>query len=284
MPNSKKILSRKLFVAFSFVYLLNIVVGGKLDPLFSLDTGKLVTTMEFWRLITFPLATGSFEGFLIAFFAFYYISPKLEEQLRNPFYTVLNLLLISLQGIIFTIVFWKTHVAIAGLEGISFFIITLFSLLNYKYNIKFSGLLRFRLIWVSIFLVFVWMMVKLSSFYMTGQIHELYSSFSIVFGGITGGMAYAQILYLQRIIMKNRVKDKIEMPSATELSLAILSQSKLAKFNSSLIDEYNKMEFDSTELNEDTLNLILDKINDKGKDSLSPDEIKFLDEYSKHIS
>ena len=72
-----------------------------------------------------------------------------------------------------------------------------------------------------------------------------------------------------------------EIPNPEELKLATMSKLYSPHNFSSLKDEYDSIEFLPSELNEDRLNEILDKISEKGKNSLSIEEIKFLDDYSK---
>ncbi|HPP40321.1 MAG TPA: hypothetical protein PK498_08525, partial [Candidatus Kapabacteria bacterium] len=76
---------------------------------------------------------------------------------------------------------------------------------------------------------------------------------------------------------------KINIPEPEE----IVAARKISNVNISQI--YHKYEEDYCELsdneeeNEEKLNQILDKINEKGKESLSYYEKKFLNEYSKRI-
>jgi hypothetical protein len=72
------------------------------------------------------------------------------------------------------------------------------------------------------------------------------------------------------------------IPEPEEYSHAYASGAEQRRFRNSEIDDYPMYE-PEIDLSEDRLNEILDKINELGKESLSPDELRFLKEYSKTL-
>ena len=89
-------------------------------------------------------------------------------------------------------------------------------------------------------------------------------------------------------ILKRRQKNftadlsQYEIPDPDQLSMALISQKEKKKYYHQEQEEMNHYEFEEN-LSEDRLNEILEKINETGKESLSNEELRFLDEYSKNL-
>ncbi len=90
-----------------------------------------------------------------------------------------------------------------------------------------------------------------------------------------------QVKLSKKILMKHLEKNNIEIPKPEELTLALIQQNGLKRLNRSLKEDTSS--FEDIVFTEDKLNSILDKINEYGKESLSLNEKKYLEEYSRNL-
>lgn len=137
--------------------------------------------------------------------------------------------------------------------------------------------------------VFLWFGIKIIGV-TSGTNTQFVPQFSSAIFGITMGA----LIYLQIRLANRRRKDYSEVvygipsefPKHEEL-MAVLSKSmskkQNKKFEDDPDDDYYPILSEDSEENEDKLNEILDKIAESGKNSLSPYEIKFLEEYSRQL-
>ncbi len=285
------IISKSALFFMALVYFADFTSGGFIANIFALNPYALIHKFEIWRIITFPLIGGSAEAILLFSLTFYYISSRLEllvDKLRYPFWLFT---LVFLQGIVLTLLFWKSNIIIGGMEGISFFIITFYSLIQPKSKIKF---LKFRPIPIYLFsfmLVAIWLALKVYSYtYLSTNISFLPSLASALFGVTLGSMIYLQIRISQKMSRNYNVnKDKnLKVTAPKELSMSMISGQKLRKQFHQQREEYKEDDYlyqltnDAAE-NEEKLNILLEKIFINGKDSLSFMELKFLKDYSKKL-
>ncbi|MDQ1266909.1 MAG: Rhomboid protein [Bacteroidota bacterium] len=282
MSYYKNIWSKRIPVAVFIIYLADYLLGGKIGDYVMLMPSLIISKMEFWRIVSFPLAHGSIEGLILFGFTFYFFAPKLEEFLNRKFFPILLFLMVCLQGIVFTLIFWKQGVQLGGFEGISIFILTLFTLINPRLKIKISNFPYINVAFFTLLILLFWGGTKAMTYINgIGLLEISKSTFSMAFGLASGLFTYLQIYLIDRMNAKKYKQEIPEIPKPEELKLAMMAQSKSQKLNAKLMDEYYKIEIDPSDLNEDKLNEILDKINDRGKDSLTPEELRFLEDYSK---
>jgi membrane associated rhomboid family serine protease len=256
---------------------------GKLAGLFTLIPSYVSNKSDFWRLITFPLAPGSYEGILLFIFTFYFIAPKLEELLNNNFFPFFLLLLIFLEGLLHTVIFWKSNIPLAGFEGLSFFILTLFTMISPNKQVKFWFFSPIKLIYLTSIVILSWGIIKLFSILSPSTNYIIYqATLTSGFGIISGLLIFVQIYFLSRFYKKKQIPPVIDIPKPEELKMALHSHSGFDRYSSHLDDDYYEMSNDP-EMNEQRLNEILDKINEHGQNSLSNEERRFLIDYSKKI-
>jgi len=277
-----KISHRVLFIG-GVVYILNYLFDGLLSNYLALNPEAILQNWEFWRLVTFPFSTFSLEGILLFGFTFLIIGPKVEQYIGRYIYPFVLSLLVLLEGILLTLAFWKENVAIGGMEGLSFFVLTLYSLLYFGKKSDFSNYRPTKARMIVSLVAFAWASVLLTRALLTANMHHLITdSVSAAIGLFSGALLYIQLRMLKRAAMqKKRDFPDIDIPKPEELSLAMIAQRERKRYQNDREDNYqNEPEFTFTE---DRLNEILDKINEYGKDSLSKREIEYLKEYSRQI-
>jgi hypothetical protein len=271
-----------------FFYFLDLITKFRLSPLFYLQPSSIAENLELWRFFTFPLATNSIEGSILFIFTFFILAPKIELLFNRFLYLVILSIFILFQGSIFTILLWKTPIIIEGMESLSLFIITIFTLqhiknklvvLNKLYLPTFLFSLLIFLIWISI--LFVHALV--SSNYLI-LLEGLYSS---VYAISTGMITYLQINHQNKMKLTNEHHNHSKydydiLNNNKDESYALIENKKYKKHYENLNREL-KVEDNKEHFNEQKLNEILDKIYSNGKNSLTENEKKFLDDYSTNL-
>ena len=278
-------ITNKILLVAVMLHLGNFFLDNQLVKLLSLQPFLVIDKLELWRLITYPFAGSSLEGSLLFILALFFFGNKLEFVLQKTIYPVLLFLLVSLQGAVFTLLFWQKQFVFYGMEGIAIFILTLFSYMFYKNKLRIGFYRNYRIISTAILFSMIWVASVLLHFFVVNDYSILVkNSFVLCFGFITGTMMFLQFRLVKKIRNMKDEKElrNVELPKPEELSLALISQGEFKRFKQHLIEETPQFENDFP-LNEDILNEILEKIHDKGKDSLTNDERYYLEEYSKRI-
>jgi len=189
-----------------------------------------------------------------------------------------------------TLIFWRSDVVIAGMEAVSFFVLTLFMFLKPKSIVEFMKFPPLSTVLFTCAMVFIWFGIKIIGV-TSGTNTQFVPQFSSALFGITlGSLIYLQIRLANSHRRRNRLDrydNDLKVPQPEELSMALISNTKLKKQYKNIEEEsddelYSLLSEDPAE-NEEKLNEILDKIADTGKDSLSPFENKFLEEYSRQL-
>lgn len=286
-----KIFSKSMILVVSIFYLFNIFLDGFIFQQLSLNPSKLLQNFEYWRLFTFPFAYSTNEAFFLFLATFFFISENLEDMLKQTLYPALLMLLTLLQGVLMTLMYWNQNINISGTEGISFFVIMFFLILSPKSKIQIFDFKPIPSVLFALSIIFVWSLVKILTLYHSGFEQVNASVASAFFGVIAGMMTSFQIKYVQKSRLKKfrKTAEELKIPKAEELSYALLAGKNYRAYEpDSNLEDYDAdlhepVLTDNPNENEEILNLILDKINEKGKEALHPSELKFLDDYSHNL-
>ncbi|MFH1050089.1 MAG: rhomboid family intramembrane serine protease [bacterium] len=275
-----------IFVTGIF-YLIDLSTGGRLALMLELIPGRFVEYSQWWRLFTFPLATGYAEGIILFILTFMVFAPKLEEIYHTLLYPIVIMSIIAIQGLVFTLILRNSNFILFGTEGITFFVLTLFSLLNMKIKLIVANRFYVPTPLFIFALSFIW----LSTLFFHSVWAENYwiifqGLFSSTFGSSLALIAYLHIRYTKIVNPKvhseiNKTKKGKEI-SDQILSLAMIANKELKKVNNELRQKLGETEYVNGS-GEDILNEILDKISEKGEDSLTDSEKFFLEDYSNQI-
>lgn len=274
-----------LIVLTMGAYIADFFTNGKVTALFELSPAVLVKEMELWRIFTFPFAQGSAEGILLFFFTSWLIAPKLEDIFNKWLFPVLFVLLIALQGTISALIFWNSSIVIAGMEGYSFFVLTLFSLIYLDKKISFFRSKPFRSLLVTMFLALSWGTAIFIHTLFDSSMLIMTSASHLLFGIITATVIYFQMHFVRKMHIRRIQKElhDFKFPNPEELSMAIMAKRNLKKINQKVPVREIPDEKEDFAISEDKLNEILDKINMQGAESLTPDEMEYLKYYSDNI-
>jgi membrane associated rhomboid family serine protease len=258
--------------------------NGESYNLFVLNPSSMILHGELWRLFTFSFLPNSIEGIILVAIVFWLIAPELETKFQTKKFVLLTFLVIALQGAIFTLLFWNKNVTVAGAEGIAFFILTLFMFLEVtnknNWPIRINRSLHF-----VVFIPVVWFASVILHNTFSDNIALSNSIISAAYGIIFGGIMFVQMKAVKHIINPRRqTTNPVNVPTPEEL-IGSLSMQKESSYETHFEEDYeNDFPQDIEEyFSEERLNQILDKINEYGKDSLTPDEKLYLKEYSQYL-
>ena len=277
-----KISHRVLFLG-GLVYILNYLFDGLLSKFLALNPEAVLKHWELWRLVSFPFSTTSLEGMLLFGFTFLIVGPKVEQYIGRYIYPFVLSLLVLLEGMLLTLSFWRENIEIGGMEGLSFFVLTIYSLLYFGKKADFSKYRPSKARMIVSLVAFAWASVLLTRSLMTANMDTLITnSVSAIIGMISGVLLFIQLRMLKKATKhKNKEFPDIDIPKPEELSMAMIAQRERRRYQNER-DDNNFYGHDFT-FTEDRLNEILDKMNEYGKDSLSELEIEYLKEYSRQI-
>jgi membrane associated rhomboid family serine protease len=282
---------KKQTITFSLLFALsvgviNIIdfsVGGALFESFALSTEKIFVEMEFWRLISYPFFCGTAEGLFLFCVIFIFVSPKLEHFLGTRIYPLFLFLISFVVGAITTIIFNSKSVVVGGMEGVSFFIFTVFMILLVKdKHLK----ERQPALAVGICAVIFWGVFKYFIAEANGIESVLPSLVIASSGVIIGLLVYLQIYFLiqsriKKAKMRMRPMKKTKTPNNEELSFAMFNNPHFKEMFASITSAKTSTVEEKYYNDEDRLNFILDKINESGKESITPEELSFLENYNR---
>jgi membrane associated rhomboid family serine protease len=261
-------------------------MGGKLTYLFALNPELIFKKLEWWRIFTYPLANDSIESTMLFLFTFFIFAPKLEDIYQQLLYPFIIILFVNIQGIVLAFLLWNSNIVITGMEGLSFFVLTLFTLINIKQRLILFNRFYMHTGLFTLGIVSIWFIML----FMNGVLFESHTRFfegiySAVFGLSVGFTAYLQMRYTKNL-RPARIRESYEnkeVPNPEDLSLSLIANQELRRFNKGLQDEFSRLDEAHLQFSEDRLNEILDKVHTNGFDSLSNNEKKYLDDYSKQL-
>lgn len=274
-----------LILAIFLGLILNLISGGYIYSILELQSALVVNNLEFWRILSFPLVQTTIEGVLLFLITFTFFAPKLETVFHRFGFPIIILLVILLQGILSSLLFWKTSIRLSGMEGVSFFVLSLFTFVNSNKKLVFMQMPAIHTSLIVFTLSIIWAVTVAIHSLISGYEIILSNSYYTIFGLTTGLLAYVQINLSRNIRLKKTHQNlipRIEIPKPEELSLALIKQKELQNLSSHVRDNEYYEEV-NIPLTEENLNEILDKIHSLGKESLTNEENRFLENYSKML-
>ncbi|MFA6571355.1 MAG: rhomboid family intramembrane serine protease [Bacteroidota bacterium] len=275
-------ISHKLILVVGFIYVFDFFSKGYLSGLFHLQPSLVLDRMELWRLFSFPLSPGTFEATVLFFMTFLFFAPRIEKTFRKPVYISLLFILSGLQGTVLTLVFWKNDIIFSGMEGASFFILTLYLFLNIKNQIFILDI-KLRAVTAVLMLIAFWFVSLIGFTMFTGQqVLFIHGMSALLFGTTCGSFTFLQIRVTKNYFQNQSEISEIKTHNPEELAPALISQKDYKMLKQNLQDEISQYQYEAS-YTEDKLNEILDKIIEQGEDSLTVNERKFLEDYSNQI-
>jgi membrane associated rhomboid family serine protease len=286
--------SHRVLLALSIVYVVNaLALHSMLTPWLALIPAETVGKWQYWRFLTYPFAVYGWN-ILPASFVLYFFAPEVEHLL-SPRKLMLTMLLFTLlHAVIYTPLMLLANAPLGGPQALSLMVLTMYVYLYPTGEASLFGIIPIRatvLLAVILGVAFVAPLL-FPPVHAVDYIHvfadELFGVFAgLLFAYLYFGRSHEEPLFA-RFGIGSGTQDRSfgstprrTTPSAAPVGFTALSSSDLAKPLNTPISE--SVYDDNDELDEDRLNEILDKINEKGQASLTGSEKKFLQEYARKL-
>lgn len=279
-------ISRGLIIAFVGFYVFAQGFAPWLFDWAALKTNFNEIDISYQNIITYFILPGSGASLFLTIFALWYFSHKIERMIKSLLFPVIFILMVAFIGVLYSLIFWSSSTAgLLGLEAVSIYTISLILFLRPKQEITLIPGIKSPAYIISSAILLIWITWNLFSYFTSGVNQILLNmAFNSGFGLLFALLSFLQIKAFNKHIERNvskTLKD-INLPSPEELSMAIMTNSRMKKLYSQQEDLSISLSADPDE-NEDRMNEILEKIAENGKDSLSVEEIRFLEDYSKTL-
>jgi membrane associated rhomboid family serine protease len=286
--------SHRLLLALSIVYVVNaLALHSMLTPWLALIPAETVSRWQYWRFLTYPFAIYGW-AILPASFVLYFFAPEVEHMLSARKLMLTVLLFTLLHAVIYTPLMLMANAPLGGPQALSLMILTMYIYLYPSGEASLFGIIPVRatvLLAIMLGLAFVTPLLfppvnALDFIHVFAD--ELFGVFAgLLFSYLYFGRSSEEPLFARfggGTSSQERslsATSRRTTPSAAPVGFTSLQGSDLTKPISTPLAEsaYD----DDGELDEDRLNEILDKINEKGQASLTNAEKKFLQEYARKL-
>lgn len=286
LKSSRFFFSRLFLVFFLLSHIVIYFLGSKVYEFLALNPKMLVYDLEIWRLFTYPFVSLSIAEVILFAFAFWFIGPKVESTFHENYFPIVLVAYIPFQGLIVTGLFAREKFYLVGTEGLSFFILTLYFLIYLRIVNQYEPISIRSMIQTAFIVVFWIMAATVDSFIY--QRSTLVNSFAFAMSGILVGlMTYLQVKSFTADMLSRRYQryqefkkrldefEKLELEEKNIETKVDNLEEQLFSLAGKYIEQYA--------FTEERLNQILDKMNERGKESLTKEELQFLREYSKRV-
>ncbi len=264
-------------------FVISLFLHGLMDQarvLLLLDPRRVLDG-EVWRVVTYPLALG-FLDLMMAAIAFGTPGEEVEGMLGSRSFVFLLLLLIVLGGMTHMLLFYGESELLYGLSNV-----VLFTLVGYYYlyphgsvRIIFFSMRNWVLLGIAIIVAGVQTYLAIEGGASPVVVFG-FGLFGLIFGALYFHLRYQKygfmlgsIRSMERVIARMRVPAPRTIRGGGETRPSV--QRQRTRPRATPVRNAPEPTND-----EERLNQILDRINDRGYDSLSDDDRHFLDRYAK---
>ncbi len=287
LPRKKIVYASHIFLlAVCVTYIVDLIFSGAIHSALVLVPHKVAANFQWHRIAAYPLVFSSLPSALLFFFVFLVFAPKIENIYRGWLYPLALLVLFVVQGVIVVVVLWDKPIEFCGQTGAAFFVLTAFTLINLKKKLVILNKFYMKTPIFGLSVLALW----LASLYLHSIVFNaggilIQEALSSTYGIIAGTIAFFNLKYAKSLGERSKETlktSKPDMPTPEELSMAIIAHKKLKQEGKAKPEEDAIIPSENY-FNEEKLNEILDKISEKGTDSLTSTEIRYLEEYSKNL-
>jgi hypothetical protein len=277
-------LSRKIFIGIMVMFILSLFgAAGWISYYTMLQPTLVMPGLELWRLVTYPIAL-SFLGLLIGAICFSVPGEEMESMLGTRQFGILLLIVTLGSALMHMAVFYGSsrHI-LAGPTNPAIFILVGFVYLFphsevrvFFFNIRTSVIVAVTAGIIVTQTVYSWLALGESPLMFFS-----FGGFGLVLGGVYFHTRYQKYAFLlkpirtvERMLERSRT---VAGPHKNVSAPVRQSQQGSARIRI----PFQKSTADLSD--EERLNLILDRINEKGYGDLSEDEQRFLRDYSSKL-
>lgn len=284
--------SHRVLLFLGVVYFVNVAMRGALTQWLALMPFSSVGAGQYWRFLTYPLASNSFWEMLSSSAILFFFAPEVERVLSPRRMLLIVGIFVAVHGLVYAPVLWMANAPLAGTTAIALFVLTMYVYLYPTGEVSLFGIipLRATMLLGIVFIAAVAGSVLAHSFNPTALINAFADAgFGIFFGFIFSHLYFGRFsggeLYSSRRDSQTSSNTGTTR-RATAPSPASVGRSNYmsdAERRLAGVERRADDDEDSFPLDEEHLNEILDKINEKGQASLTPQERKFLQDYANKL-
>jgi|GEM_PF-1335175 len=283
--------SHRLLLMLGTVYFVNIALRGALTQWLALMPFSSVGNGQYWRFITYPLASSSFWEMLSSSAVLYFFAPEVERILNPRRLLMILAVFVAVHGLVYVPVLWISSAPLAGTTAMALFVLTMYVYLYPTGEVSLFGLipLRATMLLGIMFIAAIAGSIITHSFNPVSLINAFADAgFGLFFGFIFshlyfGKFSSGNFTLFRREERPQQPTRRASTPSPASVGRSTYSTTEAERRFAGIERRVDDDEEDSTPLDEDHLNEILDKINEKGQASLTPQEQKFLKDYANKL-
>lgn len=257
--------------------------------LLPLIPGKIIYNFELWRIFTFPLAAPGIISIFFFAYVFLVITPQLEDIIKKKEFIILSVLIIALQGMLFSLIFADSGYTFSGADGLSFYYVFLYAGFRLSSKKLKKSVQPHKIGVITLLAVLLWASVIILQ---SGNIYsdEVFAYIPSAVYGINMGIVSYFMIQAGIIKRKRKLINQLQNIRDNEEDLHNIfeyavskNQYAAMKNNSSNDDILGSTSYYEFQADEDILNQILDKICVKGQESLTFNERRYLEDYSNYL-
>mgnify|MGYP000514675987 CR=1 FL=1 len=283
--------SHRLLLMLGTVYFVNIALRGALTQWLALMPFSSVGNGQYWRFITYPLASSSFWEMLSSSAVLYFFAPEVERILNPRRLLMILAVFVAVHGLVYAPVLWISSAPLAGTTAMALFVLTMYVYLYPTGEVSLFGLipLRATMLLGIMFIAAIAGSIITHSFNPASLINAFADAgFGLFFGFIFshlyfGKFSSGNFTLFRREERPQQPTRRASTPSPASVGRSPYTTTEAERRFAGIERRVDDDEEDSTPLDEDHLNEILDKINEKGQASLTPQEQKFLKDYANKL-
>lgn len=286
--------SHRLLLLLGVVYFVNIALRGALTQSLALLPFSSVGVGQYWRFVTYPFATSSFWEMLSSSAVLYFFAPEVERILNPRRLLVILAVFIAVHGLVYAPVLWISNAPLAGTTAMALFVLTMYVYLYPTGEVSLFGLIPLR----ATMLLGIMFIAAIAGSFIAHAFNPVSlinafadAGFGVFFGFIFshlyfGKFSSGDFSFFRRDERRQQPTRRATTPSPASVGRSTsgyISSSEAERRLAGVERRADDDDEDSTPLDEEHLNEILDKINEKGQASLTPQERKFLKDYANKL-
>jgi membrane associated rhomboid family serine protease len=280
--------SHRILLLLGITYFVNVAMRGFLTQWLALVPFPSIGAGQYWRFLTYPFATSGFWEMLSTSAVLYFFAPEVERIMSSRRLLMVLGIFIIVHALVFAPLLMFTKATLAGTSAISLFILTMYVYLYPSGEVSLFGIIPMR----ATMLLCIMFVVAIASSVMSFSLNPAAiahafanEGFGIFFGFLFSHLYFGRLSSGGFVLLKRQPKQqqaptrRSTTPSPASVGRT-LSQSQEAEQR---VGIPHAEDDDLMPLDEDRLNEILDKINEKGQASLTASEQKFLKDYANRL-
>jgi membrane associated rhomboid family serine protease len=281
--------SHRILLMLGAMYFVNIALRGMLTQWLALMPFSSVGAGQYWRFLTYPLASSGFWEMLSTSAVFYFFAPEVERIMSGRRLLLVLGIFVIVHSLIFAPLLMLSNATLSGTSAISLFVLTMYVYLYPSGEVSLFGIIPMRATMLLCLMFVVAIVSSVMSFSLNpAAIAHVFANegFGIFFGFLFSHLYFGRLSSGGFVLLKRQPKQQAPTRRTSTPSPASIA----GRLGVSQIDESERRTLpnhsDDDELqplNEDRLNEILDKISAKGQASLTGEEQKFLKDYATRL-